>query len=118
MDTSFPTLYKEIEKRYMGDKEFTPEIIYVLTENTYREELLKFFGVEYFDQEVINASILSLYDKIKENTIVQTAVEKLQEKYQDEVTSFMILFSYDYFHLFYPCVQAILAGKEPESFSV
>ena len=104
IDLSFPTLYKKIEEMYLADEEFTPEIVYTLTENIYRQELLAFFKLDEF-KENINESVLTLYERIKDNKYIKILVSKLKEKYNDEMISFMTLFSYDYFYLFYPIIQ-------------
>jgi hypothetical protein len=101
LDLSFPTMYKKIEEMYLNDVEFTPEIVYTLSENVYRQELLVLFKLTEFDQQTINDSVVSLYEKIKDVSHIKILVEKLKEKYEDELISFMILFSYDYFYLFY-----------------
>jgi len=107
LDTTFPTKYKKIEEMYLNDPEFTPEIVYTLTENVYRQELLVLFKLNEFNQQEVNRSVLALYDTMKDNEIVQQALSKMD---YDKVVSFMILFSYDYFYLFYP----ILRGEKTD----
>lgn len=106
-DTSFPTLYKKVEEMYLLDPEFTPEVVYTLTENIYREELLVLFKLTTFDQEIINKKVISLYESIKDNDIIRKILNKIQ---CEDIVSFMLLFSYDYFYLFYP----ILKGEESD----
>jgi hypothetical protein len=107
LDTTFPTMYKKIEEMYLNDPEFTPEIVYTLTENVYRQEMLVLFKLTEFNQQEINHIVLGLYETMKENEIVQQALSKMG---YDKVVSFMILFSYDYFYLFYP----VLKGEKTE----
>lgn len=111
MDTSFPTLYKRTEIMYLG--EFEEEVVYALTENIYRQELLKLFGLDAFEPNIIDEKVGELYDIIKENEMLGKIMGLLEETYGDRVFSFAILFSYEYFYLFYPCIQAILSDKEP-----
>lgn len=107
MNFSFPSLYKEIENRYINDKEFTKEIVYILTENVYREEILNFFGRNVFDDS-INDDILALYNKVKDNENIITLLNLLN---YDKLISFTLLFSYDYFYLFLPCIQSIIKNE-------
>ena len=107
MNFSFPSLYKEIEHRYMNDKEFT-DVIHILTENVYREEILTLFGKETFEDS-INEDILSLYNKVKENENIKTLVDILKKKYNDDLIAFTVLFSYDHFYL---CFREIITQKK------
>ena len=112
MDTSFPTLYKRTELMYLG--EFEEEVVYALTENIYRQELLTLFGLHVFEPTIIDEKVGELYDIIKENEMMEKIMGILEETYGDRVFSFAILFSYEYFYLFYPCIQAILSDKKPD----
>ena len=111
MDTSFPTLYKRTELMYLG--EFEEEVVYSLTEDIYRQELLKLFGLEVFEADIIDKKVGELYEIIKENPCIEKIMSAMEEIYGD-ILSFVILFSYDYFYLFYPCIQAILNDKQPD----
>ena len=110
MDLSFPTLYKKIEERYIDDDEFTPDIVYTLTENTYREELLKLFQLEVYSEEIIHTKVGELYSEMKESLadILQIVEEKYGLKWE---MGFLLLFSYDHFYLFLP-----LLKKEKHSY--
>jgi hypothetical protein len=100
-------MYKKIEEMYLNDEEFTDEIVYTLTENTYRQELLAFFQLNEFDEKKINESVNTLYEKLKENQDLQNILEILKTKFDEEVV-FHMLFSYDYFHLFLPIIDKLL----------
>jgi hypothetical protein len=110
LDLNFPTLYKRTEIMYLG--EFEEEIVFTLTENIYREELLKLFKLEYFDSKAIDEKIELLYNLIKNDKNIKELVDILEEKY--EHCPFVFLFSYDLFYLFYPCIQNILRGLPVE----
>lgn len=103
MNFSFPSLYKEIEKRYIDEEEFS-EALFILTENVYREELLKLFNKEKYD-ESMDDMVESLYNQIKTNENISTLVETLKKKYDEELMAFSVLFSYDYFYLFLPILK-------------
>ena len=102
MNFSFPSLYKEIEKRYINDKEYR-EALYILTDNVYREEILTLFNKEKYD-ESISDMIKTLYDEIKTNENISAILEIVKQNYDEEM-AFTILFSYDYFHLFLPILK-------------
>ena len=106
MNFSFPSLYKEIEGRYIDDDEVS-EVVHILTENVYREELLKLFNKEKYD-ETMDEMVESLYNRIKTNENISRLVQILQERYEDEMMAFTLLFSYDYFYLFLPILKNIM----------
>ena len=106
MNFSFPSLYKEIERRYIDDDEVS-EVVHILTENVYREELLKLFNKEKYD-ETMDDMVETLYNQIKTNENISKLVEMLKDNYQDEMMAFTVLFSYDYFYLFLPILKSIL----------
>lgn len=109
LNISFPTLYKRTEIMYLG--EFEEEVVFKLTEDIYRQELLTFFKLETYDSNVIDAQIELLYEYMKENENIKQILASLEEKYGCELFVFVFLFSYDIFYLFYPCIQSILNGS-------
>jgi len=112
MNFSFPSLYKEIEDKYINDKEFT-DVVHILTENVYREEILTLFGKETFEDS-INDDILSLFEKVKEDENIKTLLDILKKDYSDDLIAFTVLFSYDHFYLFLPCLKNIIKGEPPD----
>ena len=106
----FATLYKHIETTYINDKEFTEEIVFILSEHAYREELLLFLKLREFDQTIINNKIMFLFKIIKDNGFFNLCIEQIKNRLHidDNITAFMILFSYDYFYLIYPCISDFL----------
>jgi hypothetical protein len=106
MNFSFPSLYKEIESRYIDDDEVS-EVLHILTENVYREELLKLFNKEKYD-ESMDEMVETLYNQIKTNENISRLLEIIKEKYEDEMMAFTLLFSYDYFYLFLPILKNIM----------
>jgi len=106
MNFSFPSLYKEIESRYIDDDEVS-EVVHILTENVYREELLKLFNKEKYD-ETMDDMVETLYNQIKTNESISQIVDMIKDSYQDEIMAFTVLFSYDYFYLFLPILKSII----------
>jgi len=83
MNFSFPSLYKEIEKMYIDDKEYT-EALYILTDNVYREEILTLFNKEKYD-ESISDMIKTLYEEIKTNENIYFFKDTIQEISNDHL---------------------------------
>jgi hypothetical protein len=94
---------------YLG--EFEEKVVFELTEDIYRQELLTFFKLETYDSNVIDKQIELLYEHMKENENIKQILACLEEKYGSEIFVFVFLFSYDIFYLFYPCIQNILNGS-------
>ena len=93
---------------YLG--EFEEEVVYKLSEEMYRQEILAFFKLEAFEPHIIDEQIGLLYESIKEHECIKQLIQWLEEKYGAELFVFVFLFSYDVFYLFYPCIQNILNG--------
>lgn len=113
LNTSFPSIYKKIEEMYLNDPEFSDEVVFTLSENTYREEVLLLFGLEEFDETLINDSISELYEKLKDNKDMKKILEFLKNEFDEDIV-FHILFSYDYFHLFLPLIDNLLNNRDVE----
>jgi len=92
----------------------------------YQYDLLRIFDLEDFLEDVINEKIKNLYSIMMKNDDVQEICYSLYKNNSNNITiqnnnnssindyyeSFLILFSYDYLHLFYPCIcEFILHGN-------
>lgn len=82
------------------------------TDDLYREEFLKAFDCEDWDNDIINMKIDKLFVFLKENSEIQECLKKVKESKQYSVflhtvgeqkddMAFRILFSHDYFYLFH-----------------
>jgi hypothetical protein len=79
----------------------------------YRQDLLNLFGLEIFDENVINKNIDKIYNKIKTNAEMLKCVSTIGEQLGvNNDTSFMILYSFDYMYLTHKCVTEILVNGE------
>ena len=107
LNLTFPTMYKKIAEMYEKEAGYTDEIIYSITERIYIWELMTLFNLTEFNEQVINNEILSLYELLKDNEIVRNVLDNFN---YDDIISFITLFSYDYFYLFYP----ILKGEDSD----
>ena len=56
----------------------------------------------------ISNSLSNSVNQIKTNENISRLVQILQEKYEDEMMAFTLLFSYDYFYLFLPILKNIM----------
>jgi hypothetical protein len=75
----------------------------------YQYDLLRIFDLEDFLEDIINEKIKKLYNIMIKNDDVQLICSSLYKKNivsdnNEYYESFIILFSYDYLHLFYPCI--------------
>jgi hypothetical protein len=85
----------------------------------YRQDLLNLFQLEIFDESVINKNIDKIYDKIKHNPDIVKCVTTIGEQLGvDNVTSCMILYSFDYMYLTHKCVCELLNIGEISSNSI
>jgi hypothetical protein len=69
----------------------------------YKYDLISIFGLNDFIEEKIIEKIETLYKLIIQNEELQSICSNAVNENQ-EFEKFMILFSYDHLHLFYPCV--------------
>jgi hypothetical protein len=69
----------------------------------YKYDLLSIFGLGDFLEEQILEKIETLYKLMIQNEEIQSICSIAINENQ-EFKNFMILFSYDHLHLFYPCI--------------
>ena len=64
----------------------------------YRQELLNIFGLDDFDELLINEKMYDIYKLIKDYDGFQLCITKILTKYNitDEQTAICLLFSFDY----------------------
>ena len=77
-----------------------------VSETLYRAELLGVFGLEEFDDKVINLEVMNLCSQLSTHTefaelMLKAAAKMLSE---DLCTGLMVLFSYDSFFLLHRCI--------------
>jgi hypothetical protein len=85
----------------------------------YKYDLIRIFDLNDFLEEIIDEKINKLYSIMISNVDIQkicSCIEKniYKEKNNNEnkIETFMILFSYDYLYLFYPCIcEFIIKGS-------
>ena len=91
-----PVLHEKFEITNEKEKEDLHDIIY-------KYDLLSIFGLNDFLEEKIIDKIENLYKLMIQNEEVQSICSNTINENQ-EFENFMILFSYDHLHLFYPCI--------------
>ena len=81
----------------------------------YRQELLDIFGLEEFNESIINEELKQLYDKVKDHDgFKDVLTEDLLKKdlwtndLNDGLMGFMILYSYDFLYLMHPLICELL----------
>ena len=74
----------------------------------YNYDLLMIFNLQDFLEEIINKKISQLHDIMTKNVefrkFITTLTENTCYTSKDTLVTFMLLFSYDNLHLFYPCI--------------
>ena len=78
-----------------------------LSDDKYREEILKVFGLEVFDEAIMGEKINALATMIKDDVRFIDICTKSANKYlsEDFGIGLTLLFSFDSFHLIHPCLQ-------------
>lgn len=101
------------EKFNMNDKNVSEkEEIHDLI---FKYDLICIFGLEDFLEEIIIEKMSNLYDIMIQNKEIQTICSNIEDSInahgvfnkinkEDYFEYFMVLFSYDNLHLFYPCI--------------
>ena len=84
-----------------------------ISETLYRAELLGVFGLEEFDDKVINLEVMNLCTQLSAHTefaelMLKAAAKMLSE---DLCTGLMVLFSYDSFFLLHRCICDFLTNN-------
>ena len=94
-------LYKDTEDRYCADEEVDADDLAVMCNLLYQRELLTVFGLFGEEADVdftqLTNRIEQLYEHVKGNLEIIAMVQ--QHFFQDEVTTFISLFSYETFHI-------------------
>lgn len=72
-------------------------------DDVYREQLLKVFNLEEFDISILQKKQDQLFTDLKKNNLFQNLLDELGKKYNylDEELNYLVLYSYDFFDLFY-----------------
>ena len=81
----------------------------------YKYDLLSIFGLDDFLEEIILEKMSNLYNIIIENAEIKNICSTISDSIStnwifkkinenDNFEYFMVLFSYDHLHLFYPCI--------------
>jgi len=107
-----PDLARKFNITNEKDKEQLHDVIY-------KYDLISIFGLNDFLEEIIVEKINKIYSIMITNVDIQhicSSIEKniYKEKNNNEnkLETFMILFSYDYLYLFYPCIcEFIIKGS-------
>ena len=92
-------LYKDTEERYYNDEEVDADDLVAMCNLLYQRELLTVFGLfgEEPDFSQLTNRMEQVYEHVKGNLEI---IEMIQQHFfQDEVTTFISLFSYDTFHV-------------------
>ena len=72
----------------------------------YREDILNIFGLQNFDEEIINREIEIIYGELQDVTEISIISSKLAASFlsEDKLLGFSILFSFDFLYLIHPFI--------------
>jgi hypothetical protein len=101
-------LYEKFNIKDESEKEELGDLIF-------KYDLVSIFGLEDFLEEIIIEKMNDLYTIMIKNKEIQTICSNIYESVnahgifnkinkEDNFEYFMVLFSYDNLHLFYPCI--------------
>ena len=79
----------------------------------YRQELLNTFGLEDFDEKILESVVRELYILVEKEQIFSTFIEILLNNFPltKEEECFMVLFSFDYFYITLECLKDYFKNK-------
>jgi hypothetical protein len=91
-------LYKDTEIRYCNDEEVDAGDLTAMCNLLYQRELLTVFGL--FGEEVDFVELTTKMEEVYEHVKTDPEIMDMMKKYffQDELTTFISLFSYDTFY--------------------
>ena len=89
--------------KYEGDK----------SDSIYRKELMEVFNLEYFEIDVLNKKIETLYDLVKHDDELRKMCKENAGRMlsEDPVFGFMLCFSYDSFANTHELICKLLSAK-------
>lgn len=96
-NTTIRILYKETEDKFTNDAEVDSDDLQFMCQELYRHELLLVVGLDNVDFTELTKRIENVYPFVKDNVQI---IELIKANYiEDDLTTFVSLFSYDTFHL-------------------
>ena len=88
-----------------------------LSNEQYKKDLLNVFSLQSYNHKKIMNEINILYDKLKKNTQIKELLTNIKLNNHtltfllDNESSFIILFSFEYFNYFHVCLSYLLTDK-------
>lgn len=89
----------------------------------YKEDILNIFLIDFNDDfDIFTNAITELYEKVKDFLPFKECMKKMADKImsEDEISGFLIMYSYDYMFITHECVsEYLLTGKlSPENINL
>lgn len=103
-------LYKETEQKYLNDDSVDADDTMFLCDELYRHELCMVFNVVNNDFDELTRRVTNLYERVKTDPDIINLIQ-LHMFMDDEVCSFMGLFSFEMLYATYPLIVDILTDK-------
>lgn len=82
-------------------------------DDVYRDQFLKFFKIEDYDEEKIKSVQTFVYTSLKENSKFQQVIEIIKKKYSEfsDEHAYMILYSFENFDLFSEIIKKLYKNE-------
>ena len=102
-------LYKDTEIRFSNDEEVDADDLHIMCNILYQRELLTVFGMSFTEEpnfiELTNRMEI-VYEKVKTDARI---IEMIQQYFfQDDLSTFFSLFSYDTLHITHTLICELL----------
>lgn len=98
-------LYKDTEIRFSNDEEVDADDLHTMCNILYQRELLDVFGMSFTEEpnfvELTNR-MESVYERVKTDPCIMELMQ--QYFFQDELSTFFSLFSYDTLHIIHKLI--------------
>lgn len=118
--THYECFYNDDKKMFSGKEDLTENDKLEIKDFIYREDLINAFGLEEFDERLINIEIEILYEQMKHITELHPILDTLAAKMMstDRTIGFLILFSYDYFYLTHQIICGFIHNNKIEDVKI
>jgi hypothetical protein len=108
-NTDYVCSYKNLDEHKDVIEEYGNDFIEDLL---YKRDILYIFNLDEYKDDVIFKSMENIYKIVKENEGIKICIQKIKELYpfitNDDISAFMILYSYDYLEASHPCICDII----------
>lgn len=86
----------------------------------YQNKMLEYFGLETFNEKLLTAGVIKLYNQVKKNPRYKEELHEVMKTKaatilsEDPVIGFMLFFSFDTYEIIYNTIQVLQNGTDEE----